>query len=216
MIVRTVKPEFAARCDVCHCTHTIKAEADEKGSPSLEMRQEVTKLGFTLVNVHFQTPTNSERGQHDLYLCPVCVRALITAITHSDKAAVPMWETVSASFPEGTKELWRQPSIKDAATPIEDIKPVTIEMKGAVVNVVESTVGLPANTCSLLQNKAEQFSIAVTDEMSAALKRLYGQKGTVEDIGLWREVAVKAGVNLPDEANLRPFESVAEEIRKNA
>lgn len=109
MIVRTVKPEFAARCDVCHSQHPISADADEKGKPSLEMRQEVTKLGYTFVTVHFQTPTNIERGQHDLYLCPVCVRALIASITHSDRAAVLMWETVSASFPDNVREFWRQP-----------------------------------------------------------------------------------------------------------
>lgn len=228
MIVRTVKPKFAARCNVCNSQHMIEGEPDKDGSPSLEMREQASKLGFTLVMIHFQTPTNIERGQHSLYFCPVCVRALISAMTFSDKEAVAIWETVSASFPDKVRELWRQPAIMDAEKPIENLVPVALkepfaapiitERKKVQTRSPESSVGLPANTCSQLQNTAERFNITVTDEMSAALKRLYSQKGTVEDLGLWRAVAESpaANIDLPSEAQLRGFDEVNEELRKNA
>lgn len=208
MIIQETKPTYSIECDCCGSKDPLEYDEHSKIGAESQLGENADKLGYSRLFLDQQSMVRAGRtGPKEFCICPLCLRALCATLTKTTETAEKLWQEFAKFMPK---------HVIDGFAVADRVNAAFAREKARTEKASESTVGLPANTCSLLQNKAEQFSITVTDEMSAALKRLYGQKGTVEDIGLWREVAVKAGVNLPEEANLRPFESVAEEIRKNA
>jgi len=122
---------------------------------------------------------------------------------------------VTTHIPKGTTCLDKICSCDNCIASRNQIKRIEEVAATAAILTPKGTIGLPASTAAILQSTASEQG-AFGPEEQAALRRLVSQEGTLEDIGLFREIATLAKINLPVEAQLRDFDSVHEELRRNA
>jgi len=222
MIIQKAKPVFYAHCDMCGAENRLEIDYNHALLPDTQATDQADSHGFSCVHIQVETAGKRLRGQYDLLVCPVCLRTLVSVLrTPSDQ----LWAQLSRFMPEEIKGRLDDPISEFklvANEPVFESVRIYAGMNGAsrppevhTTHMPKSTIGLPATTVAKLQSVAmEQGSHG--PEEQAALRRLLSQEGTIEDIGLLREIANLAKVNLPLEAQLRDIDSVHEELRRNA
>lgn len=203
MIIQLKKPEYAIECDACGARNALTYEEHSHFSLENQLAEQADKLGFFRVSIDCKSVSRTQRGNIEITICAVCLRALCASLSNSEEKAMALWTEFAKFLPD---------ELRKGLTPMFLVPPVTIEAKDAVKNVVTGTFGLPMSTATILQMTAADQGCYGPEEQ-AALQRLIAQEGTADDIELFRAVSKLAKINLPE---VRSLESVHEELRRNA